>query len=751
MLPPALATDAMAIESPEMALRQAFSLHSSGKLAEAATIYRTILASAPTQPEALHHLGLIEAASGRLEEADRLMTLSNQIVPGNTNWQFNLGRLAALKGDWARARTLLESVLVQEPRNVDALMALGGVLLQAGQSALARERLRTAYRLAADRPDVATTLGLAEMAEGQTGEAERLCREAVRLAPQWADAHNNLGYVLRIVGHDREAELVCRQALALQPEHAEALINLGTVALNRRAPDEARAYFERALRSQPDHKDARLGLAEALIDNGKLAEGRVILADLIRDNPRNWRARWFDLVSFPLVYEDNRQRDAERQRFSDVLDRIARDIETHLTDDLAAIVSAASSSTDFYLHYTGGDVRALQERYGRLITRIAEKAYPKYSQTPLSTSKGGPIRVGFASSLLYRHSVMKSHACWIIGLPRERFEVVVFRLGDVVDAVTAEIGRTAHLIDCSALTQTQLIERIAAEKLDVLIWLDIGMDGKAQIPAALRLAPIQATGFGHPVTSGLPAIDAYLTGDLMEPAAGEAHYTETLVRLPNLSVSYRRPEPELGEVPETIDRLKEESRAIYLCAQSLFKLLPAQDDLIARIASRVPNAVFVFIAHSSELATSVLRDRLARRFAADGIAVEGRVVFLPRLSEAAFRAVNKAATVVLDSVEWSGFNSTIEALAVGTPVVAMPGATMRAHHSHGILTIAGLDELIAQDTNAYVDLAVRLGTDQEFRDRMSRAVDESSGKIFDDPTPIDALADWIESAVSNTR
>ena len=85
-----------------MALRQAFSLHSSGKLAEAATIYRTILASAPTQPEALHHLGLIEAASGRLEEADRLMTLSNQIVPGNTNWQFNLGRLAALKGDWGK-------------------------------------------------------------------------------------------------------------------------------------------------------------------------------------------------------------------------------------------------------------------------------------------------------------------------------------------------------------------------------------------------------------------------------------------------------------------------------------------------------------------------------------------------------------------------------------------------------------------------------------------------------------------------
>ena len=738
----------MATESPEAALHQAFSLHQAGKFTEAAKIYRAILARAPTQPEALHHLGLIEAASGRLDQADRLMTLSNQIAPGNSDWQFNLGRLAALKSDWARARSLFEGVLAKESGNVDALIALGSVLLQEGQPALARERLSAAYRWATNRPDIATTLGLAEMAEGQAVEAERLCREAVRLAPQWADAHNNLGYVLRMAGRASEAEVACRQAIALQPEHAEALINLGTLALNRRASDEARSYFERALRSQPGHKDARFGLAEALIDDGQLAEGRAILTDLIRNNPRNWRARWLDLVCFPLVYEDWRQRDAERQRFSETLERMVRDVETYLADDLSAIVSAVSSSTDFYLHYTGGDVRALQEHYGSLIARIAERAYPQHSQKiPLVTSRDRPIRVGFASSLLYRHSVMKSHECWIAGLPHERFEVIVFRLGGLVDSVTEEIGGIARLIDCSAMTQAQLIERIATEKLDVLIWLDIGMDGKVQIPAALRLAPVQATGFGHPVTSGLRSIDTYLTGDLMEPRGGEAHYTERLVRLPNLSVSYRRPEPELGEVPETIRRLKEEGRTIYLCAQSLFKLLPDQDDLIARIAARVPNSVFVFIAHGSDLATGVLRRRLGQRLAADGIVEDGRIVFLPRLTEAAFRTVNKAATVVLDSMEWSGFNSTIEALAVVTPVVAMPGATMRADHSHGILRMAGLDELIAPDTGGYVDLAVQLGTNHEFRVHMSRAIAERCGRIFDDPAPVAALADWIEHMV----
>lgn len=735
-------------KSPEAALFDAFALHGAGKLAEAEAIYRDILERAPEHPEALHHLGLIAAEAGRLDEADRMMTLSDRLKPGNPDWQFNLGRVAALRGELGRARALFESVVAREPGNADAQSALGSVLLQLGAFAEARERLGAALLRAPDRPDIVTALGLAELRCGNGADAERLCREAVRLAPGWADAHNNLGYVLRMLGRNEEAEASCGHALGLQPEHAEALANLGALAHERRAFDEARGCFERVLRVRPGHADARFGLAGAMIAGGRLAEGRALLGELVRENPRNWRARWTSLVSFPIVYETQEQVDAERRRFTDELERITRDVEAHLADDLADILAAVAFTTNFRLHYTGGNVRPLQERYGRLIARIAHAAFPRSAQPQSQQRKpDGRIRVGFASSFLHRHSVMKSHGRWITELPRDRFEVVVFRLGGPIDATTEAIRRNTRWIDCSALNQGQLIGRIAAEALDVLIWLDIGMDAKAQIPAALLLAPVQATGFGHPVTSGLPTIDAYLTGDLMEPKGGEAHYTEALVRLPNLSVSYPRPDIAVGEVPEAIRRLKAEGRTIYLCAQSLFKLLPAQDDAFARIAAKVPGAAFVFVEHPSPQATDVLRRRLEAAFAVRGVAAE-RIVFLPRLSQGAFLAVNGAADVVLDSFGWSGFNSTLEALAMGTPVVAMPGATMRAHHSHGILTMAGLDGLIAADEERYIDLAVRLGTDPPFRDRMRRAVTERRARVFDDAAPIEALADWIRRAAS---
>lgn len=739
----------MAMASPDAALRDAFALHRAGKIEEAEAIYRAILARAPEHPEALHHLGLIEAERGRLDEADRLMALSDRLKPGNPDWRCNLGRLAALRGDLPRARDLFASVLAQEPGNVDASVSLGSALLQLGHLPSAREQLDAALRRAPDRPDALTVLGLIEAAAGNLAEAERLCREAARRAPDWADAHGNLGHVLRMQGRDAEAVAECRQALALQPGHAEALVNLGMIAYDRRALDEARDCFERALSARPGHAEARFGLAEALIADGRVAEGRAILTDLVRENTRNWRARWASLVGFPIVYASRDEIDAERRRFADELDRLAADVETHLADDAAAIAAAVGFSTNFHLHYTGGDVRPLQERYGRLIGRIARTAYPKHAQ-PLSVKRReGKLRVGFASSFLYRHSVMKSHGCWIADLPRNRFEIVLFHLGGPVDDTTEAIRSAARWIACGALTQAQLIERIAAESLDALIWLDIGMDAKVQIPAALRLAPVQATGFGHPVTSGLTTIDTYLTGDLMEPAGGAAHYIEALVRLPNLSVSYAEPRLAAGSdaVPEAIRRLKDDGRVVYLCAQSLFKLTPVQDDLVARIAEAIPNAGFAFIAHPSSRATEVLRGRLARRLEAQGIAPEGRIVFLPRLSEAAFLAANRAADVVLDSSGWSGFNSTLEALSAGTPVVAMPGATMRAHHSHGILTMAGLGELIAADADGYVALAARLGLDADFRARMRQAVEERRGRVFGDAKPVAALADWLEQAV----
>ena len=82
------------------------------------------------------------------------------------------------------------------------------------------------------------------------------------------------------------------------------------------------------------------------------------------------------------------------------------------------------------------------------------------------------------------------------------------------------------------MSRYQFIEQVAATELDVLFYADIGMDPTTYFLAFSRLAPVQCVTWGHPVTTGIPNIDDYLSSDVFEAPGAEAHYTERLIRLP---------------------------------------------------------------------------------------------------------------------------------------------------------------------------------------------------------------------------
>jgi glycosyltransferase involved in cell wall biosynthesis len=106
---------------------------------------------------------------------------------------------------------------------------------------------------------------------------------------------------------------------------------------------------------------------------------------------------------------------------------------------------------------------------------------------------------------------------------------------------------------------------------------------------------------------------------------------------------------------------------------------------------------------------------LGEAFARHGADLSTRAVFLPRLSHAEYLAVNLAADVFLDTPEWSGGNTTLEALACGLPVVTLPGTFLRWCHSVAMLRQFRMHECVAKDEGDYVAIATRLGNDPEHR------------------------------------
>ena len=169
--------------------------------------------------------------------------------------------------------------------------------------------------------------------------------------------------------------------------------------------------------------------------------------------------------------------------------------------------------------------------------------------------------------------------------------------------------------------------------------------------------------------------------------------------------------------------------------------------MFPRIATEAGDCQFAFIRHQGgEQVNELFRKRLDRAFASAGLSAADHCVFLPRLGADRFVAAIGQCDVFLDSIGWSGCNSTLESLPHDLPIVTMPGALMRGRHSAAILQMMGVTETIAETLDGYISIAASLARDRAKRQAVSRKIAENKHKLYRDRACITALEDLLDRA-----
>jgi predicted O-linked N-acetylglucosamine transferase (SPINDLY family) len=397
---------------------------------------------------------------------------------------------------------------------------------------------------------------------------------------------------------------------------------------------------------------------------------------------------------------------------------------------------------NFLLAYQGEDDRELQRQYSAFLARLAEASAPEFTaRMPRRHAGNRRLRVGFAGSIFRDCTAGRYFERWITGLDPSRFERMVYHTAPLSDAFTERISRSCERFVALNAGTRSAARTLLADELDVLIHPEVGMSSMTYVLAALRLAPVQCAGWGHPVTTGSEAIDCYFTCGDMEPPGAEDHYVERLVRLPGLGVDYAMPEP---PAPLTRDkvRLPAEGR-LYLCAQSLFKIHPEMDALFADIVAADATASLVFFQATARATTEQFAARLQKALASRGVAPRGQVKFLPRLAGPHFRGVLALADVVLDTGRWSGGNTSLDAFASGSAVVALPGRFMRGRQTAAMLSAMGLGELVASSPEDYVRIALDVARDRDRNARLRREIVQRRDVLFDQHDAVHAFENAI--------
>jgi len=278
--------------------------------------------------------------------------------------------------------------------------------------------------------------------------------------------------------------------------------------------------------------------------------------------------------------------------------------------------------------------------------------------------------------------------------------------------------------------------QICKDQPDVLVFPEVGMNGKVFLLAAMRLAPVQCAAWGHPVTTGLGTIDAFFSCAAMEPEDAACHYSERLVMLPGIGTRYARP-----LLPERKNRRSlglPENRHLYLFPHSLFKIHPDNDPLLAEILSSDPEGTLVMFESGNPFTDATFRTRFGGVLDDWGIERD-RLVILPYVTHDDYLRLNIHSDVMLDCLGWSGGNTSVDAVVAGLPIVTLPGRFMRSRQSEAMLRLIDVPELIAVDHKEYVAMSVDVARDASRRRDLSRRMLDGAAAIFDREEPVVAL------------
>jgi protein O-GlcNAc transferase len=405
--------------------------------------------------------------------------------------------------------------------------------------------------------------------------------------------------------------------------------------------------------------------------------------------------------------------------------------------------------TNFYLPYQGQKDLELQIKYGALAHRIMAANYPEWAvkRAMPTAAEGGKIRVGYVSAYFFHHSVGNMYLGNFRYADNRRFELYCYNIGDRSDYTSAQFRHYTDKYHHVINDLEGICKQIIADRLHVLVFPDIGMHPQITQMAALRLAPVQCNSWGNPVTCGIPTVDYYLSGDLMEPEGAQGHYSERLIRLPNIGIAYPKADAPVKRKGREAFGIRADSVA-YLSCQSLYKYLPRYDHIFPEIAQRVPDAQFVFLSHPNIELTAKFGRRLKRSFARYNLDSEKFCVVVPRLKYLDYMNVHSVSDIYLDTLAWSGANTTLETVACGLPVVTLPGEFMRGRHSYAILKMLGVEDTIAENESEYIRLAVDLGLRPEWRKALARRIRNNLNQLYDDKSSVAALEEFYREAVS---
>ena len=682
---------------------------------------------------------LHEAAAGRPEQAGELYRAVLELRPGDAAACFGLGMLERQAGRPEAAIPHFANALQAAPEEESHWLAYLGALIEARQFATAGELLALGRRhglqgaeadafeqqLAASGSPSAQEIDAAAAlyARGELEAAGAAAHALTGRFPQHAFGWKLLGAVHYTNLALAPAMEAMRKAVNYAPDDAETLANLGLLLRKTGQLAEARRVLEQATGLAPGNGHAHNHLASTLLESGHLAAAHAsasLAVSLAPDHLEAWS-------TFALILDRLGRSQQAVDAYRRVLARDPNQTNTH--GNMLFCMSHMDEITP----------RALFDEHRVFGQRLeARVGAPRpWDNRP---EPGRRLRVGFVSGDLRNHA--------LASFVEPVFERLAGRPGLALyayhnypgqDQVTARLrGYMSAWRDVVELDDIALDALVRADGIDILVDL-AGHTGHNRLPVfARKPAPLQASWIGYPGTTGMAAIDYFLTDHcFLAPGKYDHLFTEKLAYLPAATAFQPAAQaPALVPLPALANG--------YLSFGSFNRLNKISRNVVAlwgRLLRALPDARLL-VAGMPEAGGG--HEQLAAWLDEEGID-SGRTSFHPRTGLHDYLAMYNQVDICLDTFPYTGGTTTLHALYMGVPTLTLAGATMAGRQTAGLQEHHGLLQFIAHDADEFVSKGVAASTDLAALAAL-RSTLRSNSPLWT-PEGMSRIADGLEQAL----
>jgi len=519
--------------------------------------------------------------------------------------------------------------------------------------------------------------------------AKNYFKKVIGINPNYHRSHNNLGLVYSTLKSYEKAISCFHKVIKIDPNNADAYLNLGYILNKQGSYDEALFMFQKSIEIDPDKGVTYFNIAQTYADLNKFSEAIVYSekATTLSKNPI-----WLGKMLFFS------KKICNWKKAQQILENSYSFVETKQFIYPYDILSSIDSSA-----------KEFENSYGW----CSKNYLISYSKEDLFIKKEtNKIRIAYFGSDFRNHPVGQLLINVIENHDKSKFKIYGYSFSNINDSLTSRfINSFEKFEDVSSLSDNEILDSVKKNSIHIAIDLNGHTKFNRMNLFAKRLAPIQINFLGYPGTSGANFIDYIFADKILIPEHENKYFSEKIVYLPHTYF----PKKDKFRSNHLISKKSiglSEKNFIFCAVHNPYKISHEEFKLWLDLLRKIESSVIWLYGFNNEVRNNLIS------FAKKYHISKDRLFFTNNLDYESYLEYLELSDILLDTFFYNSGTTCIDALSVGLPVVTKCGKKFSSRLASSILETYGLNELIADSSKSYVEIAIKLASNKEYLNRI---------------------------------